>query len=113
MNRYLKKRNYAERVDAAAPVHVATFIQYLTTSVLELAGITAHDNDKSCDIPRQLKLVIRKEKELDKLLSSMTLAQVVYYLTLKRSYCQEKEETSLKVVIIRLIDLSKLFWKRK
>ena len=68
IHRMLRKGLYAERVGAGAPV-------YLAAELLELAGNAARDNKKARIIPRHLQLAIHNDKELNKLLSRVTIAQ--------------------------------------
>ena len=71
----LHKGNYAKRIGAGAPVYLAVVMEYLATEVLELAGNAAHDNKKTRIIPSHLQLAICIDKELNKLLSGVTIAQ--------------------------------------
>ncbi|XP_078408650.1 histone H2A-like [Cetorhinus maximus] len=75
IHRLLRKGHYAERVGARAPVSLAAVLEYLMVEILELAGNAARDNNKTRIIPRHLQLAIRNDKELNKLLGGVTIAQ--------------------------------------
>merc|ERR1712032_1594941 len=72
--RFMKKGRHAERVGAGAPVYLAAVLEYLAAEVLELSGNAAKDNNKTRIVPRHIQLAIRNDEELNRLLSSTTIA---------------------------------------
>ena len=75
LHRLLRKRGYAERVGAAAPVYLAAVLEYLITEIIELASSAAQYHKKKRITPRHVQLGIRTDRELSQLLSSVTIAQ--------------------------------------
>jgi histone H2A len=74
IGRYLKKGKYASRVGVGAPIYLASVLEYLTAEILELAGNAAREHKKSRINPRHIQLAVRNDEELNKLLSSVTIA---------------------------------------
>lgn len=70
------KDNQAERVGASVPVYLAEILKYLLSEVLELTGNAIRDNKKTYIIPEYLQLIVHNDKELNKLLDGVTIAQV-------------------------------------
>ena len=76
VHRFLRKGHYADRIGSGAPVYLAAVLEYLSAEILELAGNAARDNKKARIVPRHLhlKLAVRNDEELNKLLSRVTIA---------------------------------------
>ncbi|MFS8029751.1 putative transcription factor Hap3/NF-YB family [Helianthus anomalus] len=74
IDHYLKHGRYAKRVGTGAPVYLAAVLEYLAAEVLELAGNVARDNKKTRINPRHVQLVVRNDKDLEKLLDGVTIA---------------------------------------
>lgn len=74
ISKYLKRGRYARRIGAGAPVYLAAVMEYLCAEILELAGNAARDHKKTRIVPRHLLLAMRNDEELNKLMSSVTIA---------------------------------------
>jgi histone H2A len=100
IHRLLRKGNYAERVDAGAPVYLAAVMEYLAAEVFELGGNTAHYNKRTRIIPKHLQLAIRIDEELNKLLSGVTIARGGVLPNIQAVFLPKKTENN-KVVLFR------------
>ncbi|XP_074757235.1 histone H2A-like [Athene noctua] len=75
VHRLLRRGNYASRIGPGAAIFLAAVLEYLTAEVLELAGNAAQENKKARILPRHIQLAVRNDEELNKLFSSVTIAQ--------------------------------------
>ena len=75
IHRLLRKGNYAELISAPAPVYLAAVIEYLAAEWLELACDFVRYKNQDHIIPRHLQLAILDDKELNELLSGVTITQ--------------------------------------
>ncbi|XP_074005659.1 histone H2A-like [Numenius arquata] len=73
--RLLKMGNYADRISPGAAIYLAAVLEYLSAEVIELAGNAAQENKKTRILPRHIQLAVRNDDELNKLFSSVTIAQ--------------------------------------
>ncbi|KAM4654694.1 histone H2A type 2-B-like [Amazona ochrocephala] len=95
VHRLLRKGNYAEQVGARAAVYLAAVLEYLSAEILELTGNAAHDNKKTCIIPRHLQLAICNH-ELNKLLGGVTIAQGSVLPNIQAVLLPKKTQSSKK-----------------
>ena len=70
----LRKGRYANRIGAGAPVFLAAVLEYLTSELVDLAGIAAKDRKKSRITPEDIKLVVSKDEELKQVFSGVIIA---------------------------------------
>ncbi|NXK28101.1 H2AX protein, partial [Arenaria interpres] len=73
--RLLKLGSYSDRISPGAAIYLAAVLEYLSAEVLELAGNAAQENKKTRILPRHIQLAVRNDDELNKLFSSVTIAQ--------------------------------------
>ncbi|NXH74468.1 H2A1 protein, partial [Hydrobates tethys] len=71
----LKRGNYADRIGPGAAIYLAAVLEYLSAEILELSGNAARENKKARILPRHIQLAVRNDDELNKLFSSVTIAQ--------------------------------------
>jgi histone H2A len=72
--RFLRRGRYATRIGDAAPVYLSAALEYLTAEVLELAGNACRDDKRQRIIPRHIVVAVRRDEELNKLFSRVTIA---------------------------------------
>ena len=75
MAKRLRNYSHARRLSSCAPVFLTAVLEYLTAEIIELAGNIAHDRRKRRISPQMINMAIRGDKELDKLLSDVTIAK--------------------------------------
>ncbi|NXX90859.1 H2AX protein, partial [Centropus bengalensis] len=73
--RLLKRRKYANRIGLCAAIYLTAVLEYLSAEILELAGNAARENRKSRIVPRHIQLAVRNDDELNKVFSSVAIAQ--------------------------------------
>ncbi|NWI33487.1 H2A1 protein, partial [Sula dactylatra] len=73
--RLLKRGNYTDRISPGAAIYLAAVLEYLSAELLELAGNAARENKKARILPRHIQLAVRNDDELNKLFSTVTVAQ--------------------------------------
>ncbi|KAG6426863.1 hypothetical protein SASPL_111098 [Salvia splendens] len=73
VSRFLKKRNYSERVASRVPIFLAAVLQCMAAEVLEISGKEAKNEGKSRIKPRHIELAIRNDEDLSKLLGDVTI----------------------------------------
>ncbi|KAI9493258.1 histone-fold-containing protein [Zychaea mexicana] len=72
---YLKRSHGSKEVCRVSAVFVAATLEYLVTGIVELAGNAAHGNEEHQILPHHLKIAIRNNEELNKLLGHTTVLQ--------------------------------------
>ncbi|XP_059058838.1 histone H2A, sperm-like [Achroia grisella] len=75
IHKILRKGNFAPRIGAGAPVYLAAALEYLAAEILELASEAARDNKKGRVVPRHILFAIRKDEELNRMLTGVTISQ--------------------------------------
>jgi len=68
VNRKLRKGVFADRISTTAGVYLAAVMEYLAAEVLEAAGDSAKGYKKKRITPRHIRLAVRNDRDLNKLL---------------------------------------------
>ncbi|XP_051142180.1 uncharacterized protein LOC127259075 [Andrographis paniculata] len=73
IERLLREGNPATRFSAGAPVYLAAVLEYLALEVLELAGDTATQANKTRITPTQIQAAVQTDNELRELFKNATI----------------------------------------
>lgn len=74
IDRFMKQREFADRIGASAPVFIAAVLEYLAAEILESAGDCAKGEGKKKITPRHIHLAKMRDEELDRLLGRVVFA---------------------------------------
>ena len=96
VHRFLRKKHYAYRIGSGAPVYLVAVLEYLSAETLELVGNAARDNKKHRSIPVHVQLAVRNDEELNKFLSSVTIAEGCVLPNIQTALLPKKNEKGQK-----------------
>jgi len=74
ISKFLRKGRYAPRLGVGASVFTTAVIEYLVAELLELSGNCAREHKKARIVPRHIKLAIKNDEELNKLIGKVTIS---------------------------------------
>ena len=74
VSKFLRKGRYAPRLGVGASVFTTAVIEYLVAELLELSGNCAREHKKARIVPRHIKLAIKNDEELNKLIGKVTIS---------------------------------------
>ncbi|EGW11683.1 histone H2A-Bbd type 1 [Cricetulus griseus] len=72
VNRFLRERNYCQRLSSCAPVFLARIVEYLLSNILVLAAKEAYFNGQKCITQEHLYQAIQSDEELYQLFTEDT-----------------------------------------
>ena len=75
VSRMIRQTRLAPRISSTAGVYVSAVMEYLAAEIVELAGYAAKDQTRKRISPRHIELAVRKDGELDNLLSRVTVPE--------------------------------------
>ncbi|XP_004695261.1 PREDICTED: histone H2A-Bbd type 2/3 [Condylura cristata] len=76
VERLLREGRYSQRLSASAPVFLAAIIQYLTATVLQLAGDEARNRGRTHITPELVDMAVHNNALLSPLFGATTISQV-------------------------------------
>jgi histone H2A len=74
ISKYLRKGRFAPRLGVGASVFTTAVIEYLVAELLELSGNCCREHKKARIVPRHIKLAIKNDEELNKLIGKVTIS---------------------------------------
>jgi histone H2A len=74
VSKYLRKGRFAPRLGVGASIFTTAVIEYLVAELLELSGNCCREHKKARIIPRHIKLAIKNDAELNKLIGKVTIS---------------------------------------
>lgn len=74
VSKFLRKGRYAPRLGVGASVFTTAVLEYLVAELLELSGNCAREHKKARIVPRHIKLAIKNDEELNKLIGKVTIS---------------------------------------
>ena len=74
VHRKLRNGKYADRYGIGAPVYLAAVMEYVAAEILEQAVGNAKADKKKRIIPRHVQLAVRRDSDLNTLLSKVTVS---------------------------------------
>ncbi|XP_039078604.1 histone H2A-Bbd type 2/3 [Hyaena hyaena] len=72
----LREGHYSKRLGESAPIFLAAVIEFLTTKVLELAGVEARNRGRRLITPDLLDMAVHNHTLLSDFFQSTTISQV-------------------------------------
>ena len=73
--RYLREGRYVTKISLKSCVYLAAVLEYLTAEILDISSEEAAKDNRIRINPRHITLAVRKDQELDKLLSNATISE--------------------------------------
>ncbi|KAM6151495.1 histone H2A-like 3 [Rhynchocyon petersi] len=75
VDRFLRDRNYAQRLRPSSPVFFTGILEYLMANVLELAGEEAHNHHRIRITPEHVEKAVGSNTQLSRLLDNGAMSE--------------------------------------